>query len=258
MRWIVALLAFFIAIAGATAQAGQFGPPEPAAKDGEVLFGVGYFHYSDKGTVQGAGGSMGSKITANQVYAQASHGFMKNAESYLRLGAMDLKVSDAFATGPGLSGFESGFNNGLKPFVTVGAKGIFNITPTLGVGPFLQASLYSNYKDSTAGRVLGFPATQELKVKNLREIDAGVALQGKIGRVIVYGGPFAYWTRADVDWTGTITGIGADSDSGTYKGKNNFGGFAGVKVPVGGKLALEFEGQQKSNLSVGASLTYSF
>ena len=97
-----------------------------------------------------------------------------------------------------------------------------------------------------------------MKVKKPREINLGVGLQGKIGDVIIYGGPVAYWAKAKAELTGTIEGEGTMTMSTTYKEKNNVGGFAGVRVPLGKGLSLEVEGQLKSRFSFGGALTYSF
>ena len=123
---VMCFLVFFVAVA--TAHSGQFGPPEPTAKEGKLSLGVGYSHFLDKWAPKDTGWT-DAKLTANQPYVQVSYGFMKNAEAYLRLGAMDLKVSPAFFSGTGLSGFKSEFSDGFKPFANVGVKGVFNITP---------------------------------------------------------------------------------------------------------------------------------
>ena len=44
----------------------------------------------------------------------------------------------------------------------------------------------------------------------------------------------------------------------TLKEKNNIGGFAGVRVPLGKGFSLEVEGQMKSRFSFGGALTYAF
>ncbi|MBU4320291.1 MAG: hypothetical protein Q8N12_01330 [Thermodesulfovibrionales bacterium] len=97
-----------------------------------------------------------------------------------------------------------------------------------------------------------------MKVKKPREINLGIGLQGKIGDAILYGGPVAYWAKAKAELTGTITGVGTLTDSTTYKEKNNVGGFAGVRLPLGKNVSLEVEGQLKSRFSMGGALTYSF
>ncbi|MBA3071603.1 MAG: hypothetical protein FP829_05515 [Nitrospirae bacterium] len=271
---VIAIAAIFVT--GSMVYAGQFGPPEPAAKEGKVALGIGYFHYSAKskpkdtvaGVVSTAGDTVNwdeGKGTSNQAYLQLGYGFTKNWEAYLRVGGADSKAKDAFYTGAYSAGFKSDFNDGYKPFGTIGVKGVFNVTPSFGIGPFFQATLSSSYKDSTSGTLEGYSVTQEVKVNNPREINLGVGLQGKIGDVIIYGGPVAYWAKHKAEWTGKVVGAtwavtGTDTlaFSTTYKEKNNIGGFAGVRVPLGKGLSLEVEGQMKSKFSMGGALTYSF
>lgn len=86
-------------------------------------------------------------------------------------------------------------------------------------------------------------------------------MQGKIGDVIVYGGPVAYWARHKVEATVAVyaaTETYTLTESTTYKEKNNIGGFAGIRIPLSKSLNLEVEGQYKSDFSMGGALTYAF
>lgn len=262
MRKAVLIIATLMLFAmGSVVYAGQFGPPEPAAKEGKTALGIGYFYHtakwkSDSGSTK--------EMTQNQAYLQLGYGFIKNWEAYLRVGGADSKIKDAFETSaddPNCAGFKSDFKDGYKPFGTIGVKGVFNVSDSFGIGPFLQASLYSSYKDETAGTYNVppvTPASQTMKVKKPSEINLGIGLQGKIGEAIIYGGPVAYWTKAKAEWTVTITGVGTETDSVTVKEKNNIGGFAGIRLPLGKNVNLEVEGQYKSRFSMGGALTYSF
>jgi len=241
-----------------TAFAGQFGPAEPSAKEGKFSVGAGYFYSTGKCKSDDAGWSDG-KLTSNQIYAQVGYGVAKNAEVYLRVGESDLKASPAFASGTGLTGFKNDFSDGFKPFATLGAKGLFKINSTFGIGPFVQATMmYQKFGDSTAGKVFGLGATQELELKNAKEYDIGIAFQEKVSNVVFYVGPVAYWTRADTEFKLTVPGVGSTTSSTTYKEKNDVGGFAGVRIPLGKDLVADIEGQYKSDWSAGASLTYLF
>lgn len=195
------------------------------------------------------------KATQNQAYLQLGYGIAKNWEAYLRVGGAD-------ATSKGLFDFDdatSDFKDSYKPFGTIGVKGVFNVSDSFGIGPFLQASLYSSYKDKKTGVVDGDTWEVTAKFKNPREINFGIGLQGKIGDVIIYGGPVAYWTMFKAEWTATDVATGdTGSASTTDKEKGNVGGFAGVRVPLGKGLSLEVEGQMKSKFSMGGALIYSF
>jgi predicted porin len=253
-RLILAIAIAAIFATGSVVYAGQFGPPEPAAKEGKTALGVGYFYYSAKIKPENTVNFKERVETQNQTYLQAGYGFAKNMEAYLRVGGADVKIKKAFD-------FDSpkDFKDGLKPFGTIGVKGVFDVTPSFGIGPFLQASLYSSYEDKKTGAYTGDTYTDTVKFKNQREINLGIGLQGKIGDAVIYGGPVAYWTKAKME-ASSIGEVAGDiwTFSTTYKEKNNIGGFAGVRVPLTKSLNLEVEGQMKSRFSFGGSLTYAF
>jgi len=265
-KLILAIAIAAIFVTSSVVYAGQFGPPEPAAKEGKVSLGVGYFYSSAKIKPNDTTNFKESKMTQNQAYLNLGYGLAKNWETYLRVGAADDKAAPGFETDSPRAGFKSDFKDSYKPFGTIGVKGVFNVTDSFGIGPFFQASLYSSYEDSASGTNSGFSETQTVKVKNPREINLGIGLQGKIGDALIYGGPVAYWVKNKTEWTGKLgtgavyTASGTDTLvlSTTYKEKNNIGGFAGVRVPLGKGLSLEVEGQMKSKFSMGGSLTYAF
>jgi len=263
---IVIIAALVFVLASSLAYAGQFGAPEPTAKEGKVALGVGYFYSQVKLKPKDTTNFSEAKSTQNAAYLQLGYGFMKNAEVYVRGGGADSKSKDAFMTESPRSGFKSDFKDGYKPFGAIGVKGVFNVTDSFGIGPFVQASLYSDYKDTASGTNTGFAESQELKVSSQHEIDLGLGLQAKIGGAVIYGGSFAYWVKEKVEWTGkltgavyTATGTNTATVSTTYKEKGNVGGFAGLRVPLRSKsLSLEAEGQLKSKFSFGGALTYAF
>jgi len=281
-RVLVIFAALLFILASSSAYAGQFGPPEPTAKEGKVTLGVGYFYSSAKWKPKDADKTDPSsgtndkiwretKSNQNQAYLQLGYGFMKNAEVYVRGGAADEKIKNAFETGNRFgvtrSGFKSDVEDDFKPFGTIGAKGVFNISDSFGIGPFVQASFYSSYEDSTSGTVDGSPENQKIKISSPWEVDLGLGLQGKIGGAIIYGGPVVYWARQKAEWTGklsapgatyTATGTNTYTVSTRYKEKGNIGGFAGLRVPLSKSIGIEVEGQYKSEFSFGGALTYSF
>jgi hypothetical protein len=235
------------------ALAGQFGPPEPVAKEGKVSLGLGYSYYSAKWKPKDTEEWIKGKVNQNQAYIRGSYSFIKNWEAYLGFRGADIKVKDVFD-------FDSpeDFKDSLKPFGTIGVKGIFNINSIFGIGPFLQASLvFSDYKDEKTGTVLGIPVSATLKYKDPWEVNLGIGFQAKIGEVILYGGPVIYWNRTKVEAEATALGITV-SDSTTYKEKNNIGGFAGMRFSLGKGFNFEVEGQLKSKFSAGGSLMYLF
>lgn len=256
---VITALFAVVAVGSTTAFAGQFGPPEPTAKDGHLALGVGYFYSESKLSTSASGFS---EIVAkqNQAYLQASYGFLKSFEGYARVGGANIKLNDAFAFNA-----PQDFSDSFKPFGTVGVKGVFNLTSWLGIGPFVQGSIFSDYSDQKTGTVtlfgLGLPVSMDIRVKRPWEVDVGLALQAKISKAILYAGPFLYWTGADVDETAKVSFSGmtfSGSQSATYSEKNNVGGFVGVSLPLVNSLSLNLEGQFKTRTSVGAALNYAF
>jgi hypothetical protein len=259
---VIAIAAIFIT--SSIVYGGQFGPPEPAAKEGKAALGIGYFYHSAK--FKSDWGE--SKSTQNQAYLQLGYGLAKNWEAYIRVGGADAKIKEAFE----FDNSTPDFKDGLKPGGTIGVKGVFNVSDSFGIGPFLQASISSGYKDTKTGTLTiddvdgdGLDDTintESWKIKNPWEVNIGIAIQAKIGETIIYGGPVAYWAKSKVEATFTGTGSTGAAISGsgstTYKEKNNIGGFAGLRVPLSKSLNLEVEGQMKSRFSFGGALTYSF
>jgi hypothetical protein len=242
--------------------AGLFGSPEPTAQAGKLSIGVGYLNYLDKWEPDDRSFLIfpifwdEMEVRQNQIYVQASYGFVKNWEFYLRLGGADVKVEDAFF---GLQDFEDDF----KFSGTVGIKGLFYKKDNyFGIGPFLQATaLLQDYEDEISGYVIVnnsiFPATFKLEYQNALMVDGGVAFFLKYNDVSLYGGPFYSWGETEVEGKVSAMGISV-SDSTDYEEKNNFGGFLGLRVYLGEGFNLEVEGQLKNKFSFGAALTYSF
>jgi len=259
-RVLVFFAALVFILASNLAYAGQFGAPEPTAKEGKVALGVGYFHYSGKFKPKDSGWEE-TKATSNQAYLKLGYGFMKNAEVYIRAGGADLKIPDFITDTDITNSGPKDFKDGLKPFGTLGIKGLFSISNSFGIGPFIQATIYSGYKDELSYAELGWAdqGSVKTKVKNPYEINLGLGAQGKIGEVIIYGGPVAYInkSKAQIDVQNLTTGNSATVST-TYKEKNNVGGFAGLRIPLSKSFSLEAEGQLKSRFSFGGALTYSF
>lgn len=273
---ITALLMVFILLPSNLTYAGQFGPPEPAAGEGKLSIAVGYVHLSGKlHPERGKRFIQQHDIERNQVYLQAGYGFVTNWEAYLRVGGSDFKIDNAFPLAA-RNGSSDIFNDSFNPFGTFGLKGLLYDGSYFGIGPFLQASLFSNYKDKTKYR--GFdPACEvlqlgncgplfitdrsdELKVKHPWDVNLGLDFQSKIYGITFYGGPFAYWTGYKARFKIESTGGASFFDATHYREKNNFGGFVGLRTPLPWveRVHAEVEGQFKNKGSVGISLHYLF
>lgn len=253
------LLAVLFGMSGIAAYAGQFGSPEPASREKIFSLGLGYFNYGDR-WAPGDSNQEDVKIKAQQEYLQMGFRLMEKSELYLRMGYSGLEIKDAFAAGPGLSGFKSDFR-GKGEILTAGFKNVFDINSWLGAGPFIQANI-SIFGDSTKGMIADSggnqAAIQEMSVLT-KDVNIGMAAQSKIFGMTFYAGPVVFWSRTIIKHrmaAGEKTLFASSTDY--HAEKNNFGGFAGLKFPLGGNLVLEIEGQKKNQFSAGALIMYLF
>jgi len=233
-----------------TASAGQFGAPELSADDKYISVGGGYFYNADKWTLKS--NSKDYKYSQNQIYLQFSAA-SNNIESYFRGGVADLKIDNAFAA----SSSDTNFNDDYKFFGIIGVKGFFSINRNFGIGVFAQGSFFPHYTSNANDLVSGIPETQELQIKDYGEADFGLTLQGKFDKILLYAGPFCYWTHANLEATITRAGLTTSSASSNFK-QSNLGGVAGIKIPIVRKINIEFEGQYRHEFSGGGAIIYSF
>lgn len=249
---LILVVFFVLFLAVSTVHASPF--TELAAQS-KFSLGVGYSYYAGKWGSSDANWRE-IKFISNQPYVQAGYE-MKDFEAYLRLGTADLKIGNVFASGSGVFGSKQDFYGSMKPFATAGIKYSLKY-PSFGISPFLQVNLYSSYKDSTSGTIFGFSATQEVEIKNPREVNLGVAFQSKVRGVNLYAGPVVGRSEASVESKLIVSGVGTAANSTTYREKNNYGIFAGLQAPLGKKFALEVQGRMKSEFSGGIALIHKF
>jgi len=229
--------------------AGQFGPLETYAKEGGFSFGVGYFYEDtkwDSATFRIAGVSLDTekfRTESNQMYLQGSYAPTKGWEVYGRLGAADMKLKN-----------DNDLNDSQKFFGTLGIKSTLYDNKTFSLGPFLQGTYRSNYKDSS---VLGVAVKADYELKNYYDINVGFTGQVRANGFIIYGGGFYTYANAKAELTLSLLGVSV-SDSDTIKVKNPVGGFLGLSIPFTKELKFNIEGQFKDRVSAGGILTYSF
>jgi len=273
---ITPLAALLLLMSDRRMDAGQFGPPEAGTPEGKIALGVGYFRFAGK--LNPENGNLLARrheLKQNQIYLQASYGFLKNWETYLRVVASDLKINNAFPFAE-QRGLSDAFKDGFRPSGALGIKGLVYDSAYFSLGPFFQMNISSGYKDkkrfdgnlpacdlNPEGVCLPVVAerSDELKVKNLWDVNLGIDLQTKIYGITLYAGPFAYWTGYKAEYKLKVFNFPPNStitDQTHYREKNNFGGFVGLKAPlpwVKG-LNVDIEGQFRNKGSVGISLSY--
>ena len=210
-----------------TASEAVFGPPEPLADQGKASLDAGYA--LDRTRLQEDGDRLGTR--SNQYYLQGNYTFIKDWGVYGRLGASDMVIHSHET--------DQRFGDGAAAFGSLGVKGIVYRSGNFAVGPFIEGSLYGDRSGMTS---------------NQWDTNVGVAGQYKIRNVTVYGGPFAYWNRADGEMP-----LNPSASNNDIQERHNVGGFVGVSVPVvAQKVFLTAEGQMKDRPGAGASISYKF
>jgi len=253
---IIVIIGFIILMApGRAAAGGPFGPPQPIAKEaGGIHTGIGYWFQEDKyinGTEQ--------VTRQNQVYSELGYGFRNGCEITARVGMSDLKLIDAFNSRTASTATsKQDFEEHVKFFSTVGAKGFYPFNKTFGMGAFIQGTYYfSDFTDPVSGTQNGVPFSVELRVKNLWDVNFGMGFQVTVPYGIkMYIGPYAHYSELKVSPSADVAGIALASGETTMKDKTGFGGFAGIEVPLAKGFRLNLEGQYTERLSAGAAVLY--
>jgi hypothetical protein len=199
------ILMLFVFSIASSAAAGQFGPAEPIAKGGKFSLGTGYFFDQRKWEPDKEVSFDEGKSRSNQIYIQGSFGLIRNWEIYGRFASADLELPD----------WSTHFTADYKPSGTLGIKGVLfpSIDPEgyISIGPFLQSSLGSNYKDSNI--------IEKTEVKTPWDINFGTTIQVKNEGICFYFGPVVYWQRAKIE----VERSSGQHLSATFKEKSNLG-----------------------------------
>lgn len=236
---------------------GMFGPPQTISKKaGGLNTAVAYQYVEDVFE-----GSSDYVIRQHQVYSHAAYGVSGLWEVYGRIGMSDLKLSDAFnSTDIMTTVAKSNFEESWKIFGTLGAKAFYPVNDWLGIGAFVQGTYhFSTYKDNVTGSHNGTFFEADLRIKHLRDINGGVALQATLPRSVrLYGGPYGYYSEADTAFPADVAGMGLGHRNARLESKSAGGGFFGADIPLFKGFRLNIEGQYTRRLSAGAAVTYTY
>jgi hypothetical protein len=240
-----------------TAFAGQFGAPESTAKGvgNGWQVSVGYWYHEDK---MKDGGD--TKFKQNEVYVQVAKSFSE-MEIYARFGGTNAKSNDVFTSSSSSVKFaKDEWDSDWKPFGTLGLKGYYPFNKQVGIGAFVQGTyVFGDLEDSTTATVSGTNVAVSAKIKNLWEVDAGIAVQLTLpADVKLYAGPYVYYAEGKGQASASLLGVTITSDETTLKNNTNFGGFLGVDVPITKAVHINVEGQYSESFSVGALLGFAF
>ncbi len=262
MRKLVSILAVSVLVCGLTV-AGEVGPPEPAESLSNVPLSVGVGYERHEAVYKPSSSSnLGviGEVTAIQerAYLQAAFQLNDAFEIYSRIGGANLNLKNSILDMGTLGSlFGAGFrakDSSMRLYTTLGAKGMLYEDDNIGVGPYIQASYFTPYRD----RVSVAPgAYVTLRVKDMWDVNTGITAQARIGSAVVYAGPMLYASGARVsvaDDTGFVGGTLRKN----FAEKGMIGSFIGARIPLPEGMQLGVEGRYRSALSMGVSLTKAF
>ena len=251
----IVISAFIIfSVNGTAAAGGLFGPPQPVSKEtGGLYTGIGYGYHVDQYR-----NDTDHTIKQNQAYSELGYGGNK-WEIYGRIGVSDLIIFDAFrSTQASTTTSKNDFKDYWKLFGTLGGKGFYPFNKTFGMGAFMQGSYYfRDFTDDISGTHNGSRFTNELKVKNLWDVNFGIGFQATGPNDIkLYIGPYLYYSEARISPSANIPGLPFSAGDITVHNQTYIGGFTGIDVPLAKGFHLNVEGQYSERFSVGAAVTY--
>ncbi len=259
-----ALLSFFFALvsclllsfptpAGAVT---ELGPPEPMARYGNWSVAVGGFYYEDKLITKSPTVFANTKTVQNRLYfeyVEATYGFQRNWEVYAQAGDVDVRVKRAFE-------YED-FQDTKRPFGLVGLRGSVYQNGRFSFGPFIQATIYSDYDSrlSGIGTVNGQSVnfTADIHYQNPWDATAGVSAVFREKRFAVYGGAFGYVYRVKIDGPIQSTTFNGNLRI-YYQEETNVGGYVGLRLLLPEGFSAGVEAQYRERYSFAVSLHKSF
>jgi phospholipid-binding lipoprotein MlaA len=234
-----------------------FGPPQPISiAAGGLRTAIGYWHREDKFE-----NDTEHVIRQNQIYSQVGYGTPNHWEVYARIGVSDLKIIDAFSSANASTiTSKNDFEGDWKLFGALGAKGLYPINETFGIGAFMQGSYsFSDFKDNVSGTYNGVPFTAELTVENLWDVNLGIGLQATVPYDIkLYIGPYIYYSEAKALTSANISGLKFAAGDITIKNKTNVGGFTEIEIPLAKGFNLNLKGQYSERFSAGIAVNYTY
>ncbi|MCE5263553.1 MAG: hypothetical protein LLG97_08475 [Deltaproteobacteria bacterium] len=170
-----------------------------------------------------------------------------------------MRLIDAFnssATSTSKTDFEE---NG-RFFGTLGAKFFYHFSGRVGIGAFIQGTYYfSDFTDDVSGSQGGMPFSLGLRIKNFWDANLGMGLQFTAPHAVkMYIGPYFHYSEFKVTPSGNVSGLSLASGETVMRSDDDFGGFAGIEIPLAKGFRLNLEGQFRERLSTGLAVTYTY
>ena len=242
MKRVLAVLSFLIPtiLAGSAFAAGQFGSPEPLAREDGYSFGVGYFSYSEK--FKNSDGFSDISAVHSQIYGEvtaAGWNLAESGEAFLRIGGADFEGG--------------GITTGSKFYGNAGWRDRWYRKGNFAVGTVLQGSYYGGYE----GKISSGLTSVNLKITGEWDASLGLGFQYRVLDMLrIYAGPYIGYASFKAERTAT-GGTPSQSDV-KYESKQWYGGYAGARATIIKGLNIVGEARFGSDFSGGVSLSYSF
>jgi len=250
-RPLFAVLFFASALFSAPAMAASFDNPAFVAPEGKPVLGVEYWREQTKFRAKESAAFPSLNLVSNHLYAVLSFSGSDGGEVFLKVGARDLRLKNAFADG-------SGFDDSYKLSGGIGLKQSYFIGKDWKIGGSVQYMISQSFNQTKNITVSGTPTSESMTVRSPWEIDAAIAFSYIGPWYAPYLGPYFTYKRFKVE-TSSPTPVGnlAASDAAHFSQIGNTGGVAGIEI-FHGDFKADFEAQVSKETSFGASVSYLF
>jgi len=206
--------------------------------------GIGYDYNQQKLEPKSTGWGNG-EVKQNLIYIKGIYTIDDNSEIYLKIGGADLEIKDGWS--------DSDFKDGYGFLGVLGIKKTFYQQDDIGIGFFIDGTMYPDYKETKS--ISGTDITA--KYEDIWDITLGIGIETKIDAATVYGGPLFYITNAKASVGAGATYLGQSftvESTSDYESKGNVGAYVGLDIPLdnGFKINIEIKYKDLVGCSISA------
>ncbi len=245
-----AVLFFGLAFA-APAMAASFDNPAFVPPEGKPVLSIEYWREQTKFRAKESADFAPVNLVSNHLYAVLSYSGSEGGEVFMKVGARDLRLKNAFADG-------GDFSDSYRLGGGIGLKQSYFIGKDWKIGGSVQYMISQGFNQTKGITVSGAPTRESIIVRAPWEIDAAVAFSYIGPWYAPYLGPYFTYRRFKVETSSPApAGKLAAAAAGHYSQIGNAGGVAGLEI-FRGDFKADFEAQVSKETSFGASVSYLF